>query len=119
MPIHVRSVCRFPVPVARPRNLKRLLVKTHTHTLLFSSKERYRALTKSVQIRDMVIHNDSPLATLSVLQTMTTEREGESFKRKRGKKASEKRGREQMSCECHKGKGRGENLLRDTVRGEV
>lgn len=65
---------------------------THIHTLLFSvSTESYRALTKGVQIRDMVIHSDRPLATLSVLQTMTTEGEGESFKRKRNKKRCRKK----------------------------
>lgn len=58
----------------------------HTCTLLFSlSKESYRALTKGVLIRVMVIHNDRPLATASVFQTMTTEGEGERFKRREPK----------------------------------
>lgn len=64
--------------------LKNAHTETHFLPLLFPvSKETYRALTKGVQIRVMVICNDRPLATLPVLPSLTTEVECESFKRKK------------------------------------
>lgn len=74
--------------------------RTHTQILLFSvSKESYRALTKGVQMRVMVIHNDRPLATLSMLQVWPPREKVRALHKREITREQEKREREGRETE--------------------